>query len=351
MKKNTRHHYNQYLQQVATLNTLENTADIATKFTVEPSIAQRLEAKQQESSAFLSKINLFPVDEQTGEKIGLGIERPIASTTHTGEKERTPADPTTLDNHPYRCTQTNFDTALSYQKLDMWAKFPDFQRLIRDALVKRQALDRIMIGFNGIKRETTSNPTQHPLLQDVNIGWLQHIREQAATQVMSKIINADGHVISNHIRIGQGGDFANLDALVMNAVDELIETWFQDDTELVVICGRALLADKYFPIVNQIQANSESLAADMIISQKRLGGLPAVRAPFFPANAMLITRLDNLSIYWQEGTRRRALIDNPKRDRVENFESVNEAYVVEDYGCTALIENIVIGDITPPAEG
>ncbi|STJ58040.1 P2 family phage major capsid protein [Escherichia coli] len=31
----------------------------------------------------------------------------------------------------------------------------------------------------------------------------------------------------------------------------------------------------------------------MIISQKRMGGLQAVRAPFFPPNALLITRLDN----------------------------------------------------------
>lgn len=82
----------------------------------------------------------------------------------------------------------------------------------------------------------------------------------------------------------------------------------------------------------------------MIISQKRMGGLQAVRAPFFPPNALLITRLDNLSIYWQEDTRRRSVIDNPKRDRIENFESVNEAYVVEDYRCAALVENIQIGD-------
>ena len=55
---------------------------------------------------------------------------------------------------------------------------------------------------------------------------------------------------------------------------------------------------------------------------------------------MLITRLDNLSIYWQAGTRRRSVIDNPKRDRVENYESVNEAYVVEDYDGACLVENI-----------
>ncbi|MBQ5240353.1 P2 family phage major capsid protein, partial [Klebsiella pneumoniae] len=60
-------------------------------------------------------------------------------------------------------------------------------------------------------------------------------------------------------------------------------------------------------------------------------------------------RLDNLSIYWQEDTRRRSVIDNPKRDRIENFESVNEAYVVEDYRCAALVENIQMGDFSAPA--
>ncbi|NAJ34909.1 capsid protein, partial [Escherichia coli] len=44
------------------------------------------------------------------------------------------------------------------------------------------------------------------------------------------------------------------------------------------------------------------------------------------------------------------VIDNPKRDRIENFESVNEAYVVEDYRCAALVENIQIGDFSTAAE-
>ncbi|WP_434477370.1 P2 family phage major capsid protein, partial [Escherichia coli] len=34
------------------------------------------------------------------------------------------------------------------------------------------------------------------------------------------------------------------------------------------------MADKYFPIVNKEQDNSETLAADVIISQKRIGNLP-----------------------------------------------------------------------------
>lgn len=247
------------------------------------------------------------------------------------------------------CTQTNFDTALKYSKLDSWAKFKDFQVKIRNQIVKRQALDRIMIGWNGTKRARTSDFTVNKLLQDVNIGWLEKIRKGAPDQVMSKILDEAGAVVSEKIRIGKAGDYHNLDALVMDAVNELIAAWFQDDTELVAIVGRSLLADKYFPIVNKEQENSEMLAADVIISQKRIGGLQAVRVPSFPDNTILITRLDNLSIYWQDGTRRRHIIDNPKRDRIENYESVNEAYVVEDYQCAALIENINILKPAAPA--
>ncbi|EAX7184215.1 phage major capsid protein, P2 family, partial [Salmonella enterica] len=254
-----------------------------------------------------------------------------------------------MEDVEYKCEQTNFDTVLTYAKLDLWAKFQDFQVRIRNAIVKRQALDRIMIGFNGVKRAKTSNRAENPLLQDVNKGWLQKIREDAPDHVMGSKTAEDGTTTAEPVKVGPGGKYVNLDAVVMDTVNELIDVEYQDDDELVVVCGRELLSDKYFPLVNKEQDNSEKIAADLIISQKRMGGLQAVRAPFFPANALLITRLDNLSIYWQEDTRRRSVIDNPKRDRIENFESVNEAYVVEDYRCAALVENIEIGDFTPPA--
>ncbi len=75
---------------------------------------------------------------------------------------------------------------------------------------------------------------------------------------------------------------------------------------------------------------------------KALGeaGLQGVGVPFFPANTILITSFSNLSIYYQDSARRRHLIDNPKRDRIENYESSNDAFVVEEYGACALIKNI-----------
>lgn len=340
MKKETRFKFNAYLTQVATLNDV-SVNDVTTKFTVSPSVAQTLEDLIQQSASFLTLINIVPVPEQTGQPLGLGVGSTIAGTTDTTTKDRVPTDPTDLSGAVYKCTQTNFDTALTYAKLDLWAKFQDFQTRIRDAIVKRQALDRIMIGFNGTSRADTSNRTTNPKLQDVNVGWLENIRDNAPARVMDGITPSGGTKRSE-VHVGKKGDYENLDALVMDAVNNLIDEVYQEDDGLVVICGRDMLADKYFPIVNKQQENTESLAADIIISQKRMGGLPVVRAPFFPTEKLLITRLDNLSIYWQEDTRRRTVVDNAKRDRVENYESVNEAYVIEDYRGAALVENIKV---------
>ncbi|NRN27110.1 phage major capsid protein, P2 family [Photorhabdus heterorhabditis] len=339
MKNETRFKFNAFLMRLGEIYGVDATA-FTGKVEVNPSVAQTLEDEIQQSADFLQKINMVPVSEQSGEAIGLGIGSTIAGTTDTDSKERETSDPTRLNAIEYKCEQTNFDTSIPYKKLDLWAKFQDFQLRIRNAIIRRQALDRIMIGWNGVKRAKTSNRAQYPLLQDVNIGWLEKIRQDAPDHVMSNITDEAGKVISETIRVGDGGDFNNLDALVIDTVNNAIDPEYQDDTELVVICGRELLADKYFPLVNQSQPNTEKMAADVIISQKRIGNLPAVRVPYFPPKALLISRLDNLSIYYQEGTRRRSVLDNPKRDRIENYESVNEAYVVEDYRGVALIENI-----------
>ncbi|MGK3111811.1 phage major capsid protein, P2 family [Candidatus Pantoea formicae] len=349
MRQQTRFKFNTYLSRVAELNGVE-TGDMNKKFSVEPSVAQKLMTRVQESSAFLTRINIVPVPEMKGEKIGVGVSGSIASTTDTaGGDERETADFSSLDSRGYECVQVNFDFHIRYNTLDLWARYEDFQTRLRDAIIQRQALDRIMIGFNGTSRAKTSNRATNPMLQDVAVGWLQKYRNEAPDRVMSKVTDEEGAVISAKIRVGKSGDYANLDALVMDATNNLIEPWYQEDPELVVIVGRQLLADKYFPIVNQSQANTEQLAADVIISQKRIGNLPAVRVPYFPANAILVTRLDNLSIYWQEGTQRRHIEEVPKRDRIENYESANEDYVVEDYAAGCLIENIQLGDFTATA--
>ncbi|MCM7129804.1 phage major capsid protein, P2 family, partial [Enterobacter hormaechei] len=99
----------------------------------------------------------------------------------------------------------------------------DFQTRIRNAIIKRQALDFIMAGFNGIERAAKSDRKKNPMLQDVAVGWLQKYRNEAPARVMSKITDEDGAVISDVIRVGKNGDYANLDALVMDATGNLID--------------------------------------------------------------------------------------------------------------------------------
>ena len=335
MRNETRLKYHEFTGQVAKLNAVTSAIE---SFTVQPTVQQTLETKMQESVAFLGMINVIPVNDMKGQKVGVGISSTIAGRTDTSNKDRQPNDPSALYAQDYECFQTNYDTMIGYNKLDIWAKFSDFQTRIRDAILTRQGLDRIMIGFNGTSAAADTDRNAHPLLEDVNIGWLEHIRVDAPAQVMSEGVPASGKIYVDAI----DGDYKSLDALVFDAVSELIKPWYQDDTALVVICGRKMLSDKYFPIINDAGDNQNKLAGQVLVSQKQIGGLKAVRVPFFPEDALFITTLDNLSIYWQEGARRRYLEDEPKRNRIVNYESSNDAYVVEDYDCAVLIENIVI---------
>jgi hypothetical protein len=64
-------------------------------------------------------------------------------------------------------------------------KFADFHQRWTNAVAKAIALDRIMIGFNGTSAAATTDRSTNAKLQDVNIGWLQKIRTNAADRVMT----------------------------------------------------------------------------------------------------------------------------------------------------------------------
>ncbi|GGY03890.1 phage major capsid protein, P2 family [Paludibacterium paludis] len=337
MRNETRPYYEAFVAAIAKLNAVPSAEK---SFTVSPSIQQKLETRIQQSSEFLSKINMVPVVDQEGEKLGLGVIGTIAGRTKTTPgNPRRPRSMADFTSGKYRCEKTDFDTALPYAQLDMWAKFSDFQIKLRDVIIKQQALDRIMIGFNGITVAETTDRTVNPLLQDVNKGWLQQYRDNAPARVMKEVKPGSGKVKVGASVVPADG-YKNLDALVFDATSNLIHEVFQEHPDLVVIVGRDLLADKYFPILNKDNVPTEQLAADIVISQKRIGNLPAVRVPFFPAGKMLISTLSNLSIYFQEGARRRHIREEPDYNQVANYESSNDAYVVECYEAGCLIENI-----------
>lgn len=341
MRAETRLALDSYARRIATLNGVNDPAKV---FNVAPEVQQKLESKTQETSEFLSKVNMVGVSEMKGAKIGLGVSGPIASTTkRDGIAERKPVNPLTLEDDDYQCEAINYDTFLLYQQIDVWAKFSDFQTRLAAQILKRQSLDRIMIGWHGKRHAPTSDPVEFPMRDDVQKGWLQHYRDSAPGRVMETGKGGEGLIVGP----SAASDYKNLDSLVFDARTSLLESWHKNRTDLVAICGMNLLADKYFPVIDVKQTPTETLAADIVVSQKRLGGLPAVEVPYFPEDAIFITPLSNLSIYWQIGARRRHLKEEPERNRIVNYESSNDAYVVEDYGTGCLVENIVLEDGRP----
>ncbi|MDO9314800.1 MAG: phage major capsid protein, P2 family [Burkholderiaceae bacterium] len=333
MRNETRALFNAYVGQLATINGIPNAT---TKFTVEPTVQQRLEKRIQEIAAFLGMISIQGVRELVGDKIGLGVTGPIASRTDTsGAGERTPRDVKDLTETGYTAKQTNYDTAIKYATLDAWAKFPNFQAMLRDAIVQQQALDRIMIGFNGTSAAATTNLVANPLLQDVNIGWLKHIETDAPERVISEVVAASGEVT-----VGATGDYKNLDELVYEAVNSLIDPWHRESADLRVIIGREIKTDHIQPQIANNPLPSEREALSRLIALSRIGGVASLNVPYVPAGSILITIPKNLAIYYQDGGRRRSVIDNPKKDQIENYESSNDAYVVEDHGAACLIKNV-----------
>lgn len=355
MRNATRIVFTALAAQIALVN---GVASATEKFNVAPTVQQALEKATQESSAFLKAINIIGVDEQQGEALLAGVNGPVASRTNTGAgNRRNPANVAEMSKDSYSCVQTNFDTSFPYALLDAWAKFPEFQVLLTNAIVERQALDRIMIGFNGTSVAVATDRAANPLLQDVNKGWLQKIREGAADRVL------DEGAVAGKIRVGAtktikvagadtevSGDYQTLDGVVFDAI-QMLDPWHRSRPDLVVLVSRDLMHDKLLKAVEKGSAsNQEENAAQEIVSRARLGGLPVVDAPFLPAGTVLVTFLKNLSIYWQEGARRRHLKDEPEFDRIADYQSSNDAYVIEDFGAVALVENIEALTYPEPSE-
>ncbi|WP_336931172.1 phage major capsid protein, P2 family [Acinetobacter tandoii] len=328
--------FSSYKADVARANGVESARET---FAVLPAPTQKIIQAYQENADFLKLINIWPVDNAKGEKISLSIGTTIAGNTNTNQNPRQPTPVGTLDLlDEYDCTQTNYDVAMKWVLLNAWRHFPDFKKKLQEMVIRAVALDKLCIGFNGLYRAANSDRVANPLLQDVKKGWLQKIREIAPEQYY-KGEDVGGGVFKT--QVGAGHEFKTLDGLIEFGIEEYIAEQHRD-SGLIAICGRGILSDKYLPLLNNVQDPTEQLAARTIYANKQLGTLPAMHVPKFPAKTILITTPDNLSIYVQNGTFNRSIVDQPEWDRAVDFQSINEDFVVEDYTKCLLIENIEV---------
>ncbi|MEZ8115166.1 phage major capsid protein, P2 family [Vibrio splendidus] len=325
-----------YTEEVAKQNGVGCATEM---FSVSPNATQRLIGAIRESNWFYKVINVVPVKAQKGEAIGLSVTGMIAGRTDTsGDGERKPKEHHGSKAMPYMCEQTNFDTAIRYAKLDAWAHLKNFAKIVSDHTRKQIDANKITIGWYGESVEATTNSKTNPNGEDVNIGWFQAMRDNNAARFIESGATAD------EIRIGVGSDsakadFINLDSAVLN-VKNLLHPACENDADLVAIIGSDLLAyekAKFYDTHGNTPSEKGKIQEKQVIGT--YGGLPSVSVPGFPSTGIMVTSYDNLSIYIQEGSVRRSVgKKNDAKDQVENFESMNIAYVIEQLEKAAALE-------------
>ena len=302
-----------------------------------PDKQQQAYSTAAEKAEFLKKVNHIPVEAQIGQRVGIGVSKPIASRTDTDIEDRATRYVADLSGDTYHAVQTNFDTHISYRTMDSWAHMANFHQIYSDHIALQTARDRLMIGFNGEKADVKSNLEDNPLLQDVNVGWFEKVRRNEPARIMG--YDSDGEVTDERWQVGEGGNYGTLDALVFDLITNLMDTWHQGADDLVVMVGRDIWTNHGLTLLSHSNLPTERNALQTWFAAQTVAGLPCVMPPFIPSRAVVVTSYSNLSIYYQLGTLRRAVLDNPKRDRVEEYRSQNEAYVVEDFGKFAAMRN------------
>lgn len=295
--------------------------DVSRQFAIAPSIAQTLNDKIVEQSTFLPQINILPVDELKGENILGYAKSPVTSRTDTSTAtgERRPKDVLGLGKYGYELVKTDSDVAIRYATIDSWAKFPDLADRYARYVQERIAADRELIGWYGTSVAANTDLAVNEMLQDVNKGWLQYMRDNMPENVLSEGGTA------GKIRIGQGGDFSCLDVLINDLV-EGIPYYMQKN--LVALIGRDLVVRERAILFEAVQGIPTEKQAMESFANK-FGGYSWQTPSFFPARGLVITPLANLSVYHQETSWRRKIEDNAKKDQYEDYMSRNEGYVVE----------------------
>lgn len=290
-------------------------------FSVTPTVEQRLQDAIVEQSEFLKLINVLTVRDLSGENVYGGASGPASGRVDTSVdgNERTPKDLLSLAKRTYQLFQTNSDVYIRYNTLDVWSKFPDFaQRYVR-YVQERIANDRELIGWYGESAVATTDLAANPLLQDVNKGWMQYMRDNLPGNILS-----EGGTVGE-IRIGADGDYVNLDHAVSDLVQGIPKYLRKN---LMVLVGDELVSVEHAGLYKAIGGTpSEKVLATQ--SMSLMGGLPWMTPSNYPGRGLVITPLSNLSIYVQGESWRRKIEDAPKKDRVEDYNSRNEGYVVE----------------------
>lgn len=284
-----------------------------------------------DSNWLINQLTLADVDEVEGNTVNLGD-----NSLHTGrEVESRFYKNVAFAGTPFVLEEVDTCCSLTYQQLSLICNSGSgdddhINKSMSDYMSKAVALDMLRIGFNGHFCNYPTNPQKFPKGQDVNIGWHE----------IAKTTNDGAQIITDKITLGKDGKFPNLDALVNYLIMQKIPEEYREDPRLVVLVGAELAGMYRTSLFNG--ANSPS---DLNASQKMLStvaGRLAIVPPFMPGRRIVVTRLDNLHIYTQTGSRRFRAEFVDDRSAYEHSYLRNEGYGLGDINLYASIDESAI---------
>ena len=343
MRDSTRKKFNQLQQLMCKSYGVQSTKSA---FAVQEPLETMLNSAIQDSSDFLQRINMLPVTDRKGQSLKIGIYSPLAKRTDVDDKDRETTSMQPPDGIEYECKLTEFDISFSYDLLDAWARYDNFMDMYMQQVYRRIALDRILVGWHGTSAATETNPVSNPNLEDVNIGWIKLLSDHKPEHYLTE--SADG---TGEITIGPFGDYKNLDQITYD-IYTMIDDAQRSGSEVAII-GRHLVANDMGKSLSSF-AQQPTEKSQVMILEKTYGGLPSISVPGFPDKGIMVTDTENLSLYYQSGRTRRQMADYPKRNRVEDFISSNDSYMIENLEGIAAIaaDNVVLdpAPVEPPPE-
>ncbi|MEB2410367.1 phage major capsid protein, P2 family [Enterobacter asburiae] len=284
---------------------------------------EKLLGAVQQSTEFLQLINMPLVTDIAGEKVFAGTQQTITGRKKEGRYRRN-IDPT---GGKYTCVETDSGVIIPWHLADTWARMGDqFMSLYAQFVQRQIALDQMMIGWNGTSVADNSDPTVKKLLEDVNKGWMQWMRDNLPKNILTGGKTAD----KIHIGTDKDADYTSLDHLAYD-LRQGLDPVHRQRTDLVLMVGADLIA-KEADAAGKMHGRTptERSAMKQMDLMGSFGGLPATILPNFPARGCVITTYENLSLYTQEGSMRRAFKDDDDHKGLVDSYYRNEAYVVED---------------------
>jgi len=188
----------------------------------------------QQSTEFLQLINIPLVTDITGEKVFAGMQQTITGRKATGRYRRS-INPS---GAKYTCAPTDSGVIIPWHLADTWARMGDqFMALYAQFVQCQIALDQMMIGWNGTSVADSSDPSANKLLQDVNKGFMQWMRDNLAKNILT------GGKTADKIKIGtdSGSDYTSLDHLAYD-LRQGLDPVHRSRTDLVLMVGADIIA-------------------------------------------------------------------------------------------------------------